>query len=255
MKRNATQTVFAVAAFAVTSGWTNGVCAVESATSNTGSATATPKKMRAKRPRLYDASTTTTATSTTAPKAPRVRGTAYTRVVHAIAGGPAVDIYVDGKKVLSDVRYKSVSDYLALPTGKHVFKITKSGATDTFLSSELTSAKDKFYTVAAYGTLEKPLLLRVNEATGKQVEGKSRVYVVHLAQAPAVDVTTPSSRNKTTGFASFLKAVPPGTARAKTASPGEVTLQIRADGKIVKQADAKIDAGKRYTGFRGRQRQ
>ncbi len=242
--------IFAIAAFVVAAGsWTNSVRADENALP---SATATPtakakKTPRAKKPRAYDAAG---ATATPAvKKTTRVRGTSYTRVIHAIAGGPSVDIYVDGKKVLSDVKYKTVSDYMAIPTGKHVLKITKSGATDALLSSSLTSAKDKFYTVAAYGTPEKPLLLRVNEATGKAVEGKARVYVVHLAQAPAVDVTTPSARNKTTGFASFLKAVPAGTARAKTVAPGDVKLQLRSEGKVLKDADAKIEAGKRYTVF------
>lgn len=258
MKRNTGKAVLVLAASLVTGGWTTGAWA--QTTSDTTTATATPKAKttRTRKPRVYDAASTTSASgatstsstaTTTTKKTTRVRGTSYTRVIHAVPGGPAVDVYVDGKKVLSNVAYKSVSDYLAIPTGKHTFKVSAAGKSDALVSADLTGTKDKFYTVAAYGTAEKPLLLRVNEATGKEIEGKARVYIVHLAQAPAVDVTTPSTRNKTTGFASFLKAVPPGTSRAKSATPGDVKLQVRAEGKVIKEGDAKIEAGKRYTVF------
>jgi hypothetical protein len=39
-------------------------------------------------------------------KTTRARGTAYVRLLHAIVGGPRVDVYVDGKKTLDDVLIK-----------------------------------------------------------------------------------------------------------------------------------------------------
>lgn len=182
------------------------------------------------------------------PKTPRVRGTAYARVLHAVADGPAVDVYVDDQKVLTNVAYKTLSDYLPVPSGKRTFKITATGKTDALLTTAATQTKDKFYTVAAYGTLAKPALLRVNESTGKEVEGKARIYIVHLAEgAPAVDITAPSTRAKA-GFASVMKNVTYGKSRLKTATPGTMTLQVRAGGKVVKeQAGVKTEAGKRYT--------
>ncbi len=255
MTSSAKRTVWVLAASVVAGGC---ITSAFAQTSTTATATPKAKATRTRKPRLYDAASatstsgatsTSSTTTTTTKKTTRVRGTSYTRVIHAISGGPSVDVYVDGKKVLSNVAYKSVSDYMAIPTGKHNLKVSAAGKSDALVSADLTNTKDKFYAVAAYGTTEKPLLLRVNEATGKEIEGKGRVYVVHLAQAPAIDVTTPSARNKTTGFASFLKAIPPGTSRAKSATPGDVKLQVRADGKVVKEADAKIEAGKRYTVF------
>ena len=182
------------------------------------------------------------------PKTTRVRGIANARILHAIKDGPAVDVYVDNKKVLSSAAYKSVSDYLQLSSGKHLFKITAEGKSDALLTGSVSLSKDKFFTLAVYGTPEKPLLLRVNETTGKIAEGKARVFVVHLAQSPAVDVTTTSTRTKA-GYASFLKGVAPGKSRAKSASAGDAKLQVRADGKVVKEADAKIESGKRYAVF------
>ena len=256
MTSSAKKTAWVLAASVVIGGWATNAAVQADTGTMTATATATPKAKttRTRKPRLYDAASTTsasgaTSSSATTTKTTRVRGTSYTRVIHAIAGGPSVDVYMDGKKVLSNVAYKTVSDYMAVPTGKHTFKVSAAGKSDALVSADLTSVKDKFYTIAAYGTPEKPLLLRVNETTGKEIEGKGRVYVVHLAQAPAVDVTTPSTRNKTTGYASFLKAVPPGASRAKSTTPGDVKLQVRADGKVLKEADAKVEAGKRYTVF------
>lgn len=182
-------------------------------------------------------------------KTPRVRGTANARILHAIAGGPAVDVYVDGKKVLTGASYKSLSDYVPLSSGKHTIKISEGGKTDALLSGAVNLSKDKFFTLAAYGTPQKPLLLRVNETTGKMFEGKSRVFVTHLAQAPAADITTPSTRNKKSGYATFVKKLEPGKTRAKTTSSGATAFQVRSSGAVLKEEKAIIEAGKRYSIF------
>src|SRR5690242_6965489 len=43
--------------------------------------------------------------------------TAKVRVVHASPDAPAVDVWVDGSKVLSGVTFFTASDYLDLPAG------------------------------------------------------------------------------------------------------------------------------------------
>src|SRR5215208_1806650 len=47
------------------------------------------------------------------------QGNALVRVVHASPDAPAVDVYVDGNKVLSNVPFFTASDYLPLPAGEH----------------------------------------------------------------------------------------------------------------------------------------
>lgn len=226
----------ALALTAVASGMASGVARADAAAPGEGGA---PKKAAS-------------------PRAPRVKGTVYVRVLHAIAAGPAADIYVDDKKVLTNVAYKTVSEYVPLDSGKRTFKATAGGATDALLTGSLSFTKDRYYTVAVYGTAAKPVLLRVDESGGPKAgtpaaakaADKARLYVVHLAEgAPTVDVTTPSTRAKT-GFANVMKGLTYGKSRTKTAAPGAMTLQVRVGDKVVKeQADVKTEAGKRYTVF------
>ena len=49
---------------------------------------------------------------------------AKVRVVHASPDAPAVDVYVDGAKALSNVTFFTASDYLSLPAGEHRFQVT-----------------------------------------------------------------------------------------------------------------------------------
>jgi hypothetical protein len=55
------------------------------------------------------------------------QGNAFVRVVHASPDAPAVDVYVDGNKALSNVPFFTASDYLPLPAGEHRFQVTPTG--------------------------------------------------------------------------------------------------------------------------------
>lgn len=49
------------------------------------------------------------------------------RVIHASPGSPPVDVYVDGKVVLRNQRYRNTSHYLNLPPGAHNIRIVPAG--------------------------------------------------------------------------------------------------------------------------------
>ena len=187
-----------------------------------------------------------------APKAKRatVRGTAYLRVLHAIPGGPAADVYFGETKIASGAAFKTLSPYAVLPSGRRTIKITSEGKSEALLSLPQTLTKDKFYTAVAYGTAAKPLLLVQNESTGKDIEGKARLRVFHLAMdAPAVSVTTTSKHAKS-GFASAFKALAPGKSMMKTFTPGTISLQLRSEGdKVLKETTTTLEAGKRHALF------
>lgn len=187
-----------------------------------------------------------------APKAKRTtaRGTAYLRVLHAISGGPAADVYFGDTKIASGANFKTLSPYAALPSGRRIIKITAAGKTEALLSAPQTLTKDRFYTAFAYGAPHKPLLLVQNESTGKDIEGKARLRVFHLvADAPAVSVTTTSKRAKS-GFATAFKALAFGKSAMKTFAPGTLTLQLRGEGdKVLKETSTTLEAGKRQALF------
>lgn len=79
-----------------------------------------------------------------AAKTTKVRGTAYVRVLHAIAGGPRVDVYVDGKKTLDDVAFKTISDYMAVPSGQRTFSINAATKAEVLLTEKKNLVADKY---------------------------------------------------------------------------------------------------------------
>lgn len=188
-----------------------------------------------------------------AAKTVKARGTAYVRVLHAIAGGPRVDVYVDGKKTLDDVAFKTISDYMAVPSGQRTFSINAATKTEALLTEKKNLVADKFYTVAATTTAGKPSFFVQNESTGKMKEGQAQIRVFHLAAgAPAVDITTPSTRKNAKG--GYARIVPAGLAFKKTSSrqitPRTYTLQVRAGEKLLKEVpNVQVEAGKRYSVF------
>ena len=119
------------------------------------------------------------------------QGTAKVRVVHASPDAPAVDVYVDGAKVLTNVPFFTASDYLDVPAGEHRFQVTPTGqpAESAVIDAKATVEAGKAYTVAATGKVAdiKPTILADNLAA--PAAGKAHVRVVHASpDAPAVDI-------------------------------------------------------------------
>src|SRR5688572_6818439 len=81
------------------------------------------------------------------------QGNALVRVVHASPDAPAVDVYVDGAKALTNVPFFTASDYLPLPAGEHRFQVTLTGnaADQAVIDAKATVEAGKAYTVAATG--------------------------------------------------------------------------------------------------------
>src|SRR5688572_17651539 len=73
----------------------------------------------------------------------------FVRVVHASPDAPNVDVWVDGVKVLTDVPYTAVSDYLPVTAGDHNVQVTATGSTDPVIEADLTLEAGTSYTVAA----------------------------------------------------------------------------------------------------------
>ena len=61
------------------------------------------------------------------PGASAQTGDAQVRIAHFSPDAPAVDVYVDAKKVSNNVAYEKASNYLALPAGSHVVEIRATG--------------------------------------------------------------------------------------------------------------------------------
>lgn len=119
--------------------------------------------------------------------------TSKLRVVHNVAAGPNVDIYVDGAKVLSGVAYGKMSNYLVVPSGGHFIQVTKAGEFTPIISSNTNLLGGQDYTAIAHGSLTKsnaPLsLLVLLDNNSCPAKGKAHIRFVHAAaEAPKVDL-------------------------------------------------------------------
>ena len=111
------------------------------------------------------------------------------RVAHLSPDAPAVDIWVNGARVLEAVPFKAISDYLDLDAGTYQIQVSPAGATepiviDATVELEIGTA----YTVAATGLLAdiQPIVLVDDLQT---IPDGAKVRFVHTSpDAPAVDV-------------------------------------------------------------------
>lgn len=139
------------------------------------------------------------ALATTASSAATVRtaADAHVTVVHGIPG-VAVDVYVDGKVVLSDFTFKTVTSPLALPPGKYRLAVRVHGASPTskpvLAATEKLNAGENATIVANLTTSGMPTLTVFANPTGAIKKGDTRIIVRHVADAPAVDVYAGSTK-------------------------------------------------------------
>jgi len=115
---------------------------------------------------------------------------ARVRVVHAAEQVPAVDVFLDGKAVLENVGFVSVSNYLEVPAGAHKVALapTGQGEAEALITKDVTVEAGKAYTVAGLGRDDARLEV-YNDDLSVPEAGKARVRTIHtLPDAPSVDV-------------------------------------------------------------------
>ena len=121
-------------------------------------------------------------------------GTAKVRAFHNSPDTPAVDIYVNGARTLSEVTYGTLSDYLRVPQGTyHVqVKVAPSTAADPAALEADVRLGHRPTTIAAIGSLTGdggPLQLKVLRDRDTVSRYLTRLRVAHTSpDAPAVDV-------------------------------------------------------------------
>jgi hypothetical protein len=201
-------------------------------------------------------------------------GDAKVRVAHASPDAPAVDVFVEGAKVLAAVPFGTVSSYLEIAAGTYEVAIAAASDADSpgdapvvVFQGDLTlDAED--YTVAAIGELspegdEPGFSVDVfTDKLGVLDGGTGRVRVYHaVPDAPPVDVWVVDGNAEkvlpiTTGLAfsqasdnvevpagDYRVAVYPAGSDAIVAGPYDVTvrdgevLTVFAEGNLVPEGD------------------
>ncbi|MBL8173481.1 MAG: DUF4397 domain-containing protein [Bryobacterales bacterium] len=158
------------------------------------------------------------------------------RVVHASPDAPAVDVLVNGAKVLEGIPFLGYSDYLSVPAGRYDIRVNVSGTENTVLRAnpELSSGND--FTAIAVGKVANLELMLTADNNTEPAAGTVRLRAIHAAPgAPTVDIfaTAPYGVLGSATLAGVpFKAVsdylevPAGTYQARVAVAGTKTVAI-----------------------------
>lgn len=183
---------------------------------------------------------------------PAVAGpTASVRVVHASPDAPAVDVYADGRRVVSAAPYQTASGFLTVAAGTRNIAVTPAGATaPRVIEADLALAQGSFTTIVAVDKLADIEPLVISESADGPAAGFVKVRVGHVApDVPAVDVyvtapgadlatATPTLANVPFKAVSDALSVPAGDYRIRITVAGDkgavfdsgsVTLAAGAD--------------------------
>ncbi len=192
--------------------------------------------------------TSTSGTSTAPPSAvEKSKGNALVRVIHAVPGAPAVDIFADDQKVFSDVTYNKVTPYKEVSGERHTFRIRPIGKDNDQALAENSEglAGGKHYTlVAEAGTDNKPTLYVYEDDLVPPSSGKASVRLINASDAE-VDVYVREKNNKLFGGVNALKET-----SYSNIDPVTGTLEVRPAGKnnaLFAVPSAKLEAGRIYT--------
>ncbi len=163
---------------------------------------------------------------------------AMVRVLHASPDAPAVDVWVDDSKVLTDVAFKGLSSYLALPAGAHHIVVVATGTTTPALIDATPSFDAGVkYTVAAIGPAA-TVSAKVFVDDGTVVAGSAKLRVIHLSpDAPAVDVAVAGQapadaavKNLSYPDATGYLTLPPATYDFEVRLAGTTTVALPLSG-------------------------
>ena len=173
---------------------------------------------------------------------------ARVRVVHASPDAPAVDVYANGSRVLSNVPFKGASDYLSVPAGNYTFEVRAAGAPASSAAVLTATAGLKAgtdYTVMAVDRLSQIKARVFIDSNAAPAAGKAHVQVVHASpDAPAVDIGLK-------GGAVLVPNLPFGELKGPLpVDAGTYNLEIRLAGTstVVLPIDGiRLEAGKVYT--------
>jgi hypothetical protein len=78
------------------------------------------------------------------------------RVWHLSPDAPAVDVFVNGNKAVSNLAFRSATSYLTLPPGTYDVRINVANSSTVVLSQQVTLARGEAYTAVALGSAATP---------------------------------------------------------------------------------------------------
>ncbi len=176
-------------------------------------------------------------------------GTAKVRVIHASPDAPAVDVFVNGDRALTNVPFFTASDYLDLPAGTYRIQVAPTGqpASAAVIDANATIAAGKAYTIAATGPVAAIKPTVIEDDLRAPAAGNARVRVYHFSpDAPAVDV-------KLAGGDTLISSLTfPDASGYLEVPAGSYDLQVTPAGGsavVIDLPGTTLEAGKIYSVF------
>ncbi|MCM2531918.1 DUF4397 domain-containing protein [Neobacillus pocheonensis] len=106
---------------------------------------------------------------------------ARVRVLHTSHDAINIDVYINGRRMLKDLPFKQVSDFLALKAGKYHFDIYPAGnMVDSILNKNISIEPGKSYTLATIDHSKKMRLL-VYQNHPEVPMNEAKVRFIHLS--------------------------------------------------------------------------
>ncbi|HDX9589789.1 TPA: DUF4397 domain-containing protein [Bacillus pseudomycoides] len=168
----------------------------------------------------------------------------YVRILHGSPDSSAVDIVINGQKVVKNISFKQYSPYLSLTQGQYRVDIVPAGGETPIFSTLVPIMGNHAYTLAAIGNADKLQLLTLTDNTPLPF-GQAKIRFVQLSpDAPQVDVSLKDGE-KLFEKVSFKQATD-----YLQVSPGIADIEITATGTknvILTIPEVKIEANKIYT--------
>jgi hypothetical protein len=159
-------------------------------------------------------------------------GSACLVVVHAVAGAPDVDLYVDDEVAIEGLAFGTASTYLGLPAGEHEIRVTEAGAApdEALLDLPLTLEAGFAYEVAALAADDGVTAAILSGNLDPLADDRARIRVFQaIADAPTAEVAL-------AGGETILPNVEAGSATGYAEVPAgqtPVDLEVRAAGGVV----------------------
>ncbi len=179
---------------------------------------------------------------------------AQVRVAQLSPDAPPIDVWVDGERVLADLAFKTISDYLALTGGDHrvLGRASGAAANPVLFEFRVSVTPGEAYTLVIAGRTragELQTLLVQDDLRLDFRQAKARFLNV-LPDAPPLDVVIISDggegpllfRNVGFSRASEYVLLPPGVYDLEVRRAGTETPLMRVK-------SAALDAGENYTLF------
>ncbi|MCS7219074.1 MAG: DUF4397 domain-containing protein [Thermus sp.] len=175
---------------------------------------------------------------------------AMVRVAHLSPDAPAVDVLVNGQRAITNLAFKEVTPYLALPAARVRVQVVPAGQNSpAVIDAELDLREGVYYTVAATGFLAqiRPQVYTDALAGLFPRAGFARVRVVHTSpDAPAVDVAVKG------GSVLFPNLPFPRASEYLVVPAGRYDLEVRVAGTnqvALNLPGVNLESGKTYTVF------